>query len=282
MFYKGLVLFFFTFLLHSCVSDNVPNTEAKGEKRAIIKVDKTDVFTSDEYEFVLPQPFALAANYQEAGLTYDEERMNPIGSVTKYKTKGKQILNFGVYSTDLVYSILNERPQTSMEYFQVLEKLAEFMGMSSIFASDSLKNKIELNIANRDVLENLLIDLHERSQEYLEDNDLRRLAAIQFSGAWVEAIYLASFDFNDEITPIICAKIDDQMSLLDNAIFALESFEKDDDDLNLVLDELVALQETYAAFRTVINPLDGIPQLSGEEMQMLKDKIQSIRKLIVN
>lgn len=282
MFYKGLVLFFFTFLLHSCVSDNVPNTEAKGEKRAIIKVDKTDVFTSDEYEFVLPQPFALAANYQEAGLTYDEERMNPIGSVTKYKTKGKQILNFGVYSTDLVYSILNERPQTSMEYFQVLEKLAEFMGMSSIFASDSLKNKIELNIANRDVLENLLIDLHERSQEYLEDNDLRRLAAIQFSGAWVEAIYLASFDFNDEITPIICAKIDDQMSLLDNAIFALESFEKDDDDLNLVLDELVALQETYAAFPTVINPLDGIPQLSGEEMQMLKDKIQSIRKLIVN
>ena len=278
---NGLYILLIALVFGGCDSSEESGPVKTGDKRATIEVDDSDVFTSMDYEFVLPQPFALAANFQEAGLAYDAQRMNPVGNASTYKTKGKKLLNFGVYSTNLVYTILNERPQASMEYFKVLKELAESMGMGVIFSEDDLAMEVEANIANREVLEDLLIDLHERSQEYLQDNDMRQLAAIQFTGAWVEAMFLAAHDFNDEISLDVSAKIDDQMTLLDNAIFALKSFEDRDQDLQEVLNELKTLQETYTSFDSVKNPVEGIPHIDKEEVGQIKDRIFLIRKLIV-
>ena len=278
------VIYFLCLLwgISSCESDESSQIVKSGNKKAIIEIDSTDVFSSSEYEFALPQPFALSANFQEAGLTYDAQRMNSADLAGSYKTQGKRLLNFGVYSTDLVYNILNDRPQESLKYFKVLKDLAESIGMGVVFSEDDLALKVESNIANREVLEDLLIDIHERSQEYLQDNDMRQLAAIQFTGAWVEAMYLASFDFSVEETNDMSAKIDDQMTLLRNAIFALETFENRDVDLNAVLTSLKELQEMYTNLESVQSPVAGIPKLTKEDVEGISNHIQNTRQLIVS
>lgn len=268
-------------MLFSCSEQEAEETQSKEVKKAVVEVDTTDVFSSDQYEFVLPRPFALAANFEEAGMKYDKERMNPVENMSKYKTKGDQLINFGVYSTDLVYNILNDQPQQTMAYFKTLKELAEKFGMGSIFSEDELALKIEENISDRSVLEDLLVDIHERSQEFLQDNDMRYLSAIQFSGAWVEGMYLASFDFVEKEPSEVSHKIVDQMSLLRNALKGLNAYPNKDESIKNTINALEKLQETYNNFDSLkANGATGIPDLSGDEIKEIAKQIQKIRTII--
>jgi hypothetical protein len=268
--------------IYSCNNEetNAENDNTK-KKTGVIDIDTTDAFTSDEFEFILPRPFALAASFEEAGMTYDETRMNSLENLDSYKTEGKQILNFGVYSTDLVYNITNEQPQYSMKYFNGLKTLADRIGMGRIFTEDELALKIEQNIADREKMEELLVDVHEASQEYLQNNQLRFLSIIQFAGAWTEGMYLASFDFDQKDQKIISNKIVDHMTLLNNIVKGISLYEDRDEDLQNVLDALTDIQTTYNDYESVKNA-DGMPTLTSKEINVFKNKIREVRKLITS
>ena len=276
----GLAMIFLA--IASCGEGTNEEFKSVNEKKGSVEIDTTDVFGSDQYEFVLPRPFALAANFEEAGMTYDAERTNPIENVSNYTSKGKQLLNFGVYSTNLVYNIMNDRPQQTMKYFNTLKELADKFGMGAIFTEDDLALKIEENISNRDVLEDLLIDVHERSQEFLSDNDMRYLSVIQFSGAWIEGMYLASYDFVEEEPSKINIKLIDQMSLLRNTIQGLEAYPDRDEDIQSILDELNNLQDTFNNFDSVLATGGvGFPNLTANEIEIIAEKVQKIREKVI-
>ena len=276
-------LLFLSFgLLYACNNEETTKTnESTKKKKGVIEVDTTDAFTSDEFEFILPRPFALAASFEEAGMSYDETRMNSLDNLDSYKSEGKKILNFGVYSTDLVYNIINEQPQYSMKYFNGLKTLADRIGMGRIFTEDELALKIEQNIADRDKMEELLVDVHESSQEYLQNNQLRFLSIIQFAGAWVEGMYLASFDFDQKDQKVISNKIVDHMTLLNNTVKGISLYEDRDEDLQKVLDGLIDIQTTYNNYESVKNA-DGMPTLTSEEINTFKNKIREVRTLITS
>ena len=275
---KFIILFSLGLLLTNCTEE----TPVKEAPTAIIEVDTTDVFGSDQYEFVLPRPFALAASFQEAGMSYAPGRTNPVENVSNYTTKGAQLINFGVYSTDLVYNIINDQPQQTMLYFNTLKDLADKFGMGSIFTENDLAIEIEKNISNKDMLESLLVDVHERSQEFLEDNDMRYLSAIQFSGAWVEGMYLASLDFATKDPAEVGHKISDQMTLVKNTIKGLEMYPNRDESINQVLEELKAFEAMYNNFESVLATEGvGFPELTQEEINQIATKIGEIRALII-
>ena len=269
-------------LFTSCSDEDATNASEKKKVTGTIEVETDDVFASADYEFVLPRPFALAANFQEAGMKYDASRTNPTENVSNYNSKGAQLINFGVYSTDLVYNIMNEKPQQTMKYFLTIKDLAEKFGMGSIFTEDDLALEIEKNIADREMMEELLIEVHERSQEYLDDNDMRYLAAIQFAGAWIEGMYLVSFDLTEQDVNVVGPKLIDQMTLLKNTIHALEVYPHRDDAINQVLEALKTLQDNYNNFGSVVaTGGKGMPKLTGEEIAQVAQEIQEIRKMVV-
>jgi hypothetical protein len=256
--------------------------DQKELRDAVIEVETDDVFGSDKFEFVLPRPFALAASFQEAGMVYKPGRTNPVSNVSNYNTKGAQLINFGVYSTDLVYNIINEQPQQTMEYFNTLKQLADKFGMGSIFTEDDLALEIEKNITDRETLEELLVDVHERSQEYLEDNDMRYLSVIQFAGAWIEGMYLASFDFVKQERNVVSVKITDHMTLVNNTIKGLESYNNKDEAIENILSYLIDYRTMYENFESVkATGGQGFPELTQEEINQVAEKIQSIRARII-
>jgi len=274
---------FIYFLLLGLVLTNcTEESTIKEGPNGIVEVDTNDVFGSDRFEFVLPRPFALAASFQEAGMSYAPGRTHPVENVNNYLTKGSQLINFGVYSTDLVYNIINEQPQQTMIYFNTLKTLADKFGMGSIFTEDDLAIEIEKNISNRDMLESLLVDVHERSQEFLEDNDMRYLSAIQFSGAWVEGMYLASLDFTSKDPAVVGHKITDQMTLVKNTIRGLEMYPNRDESINQILEELKSFEAMYNNFESVLATEGvGFPELTKEEIDQIAKKIGEIRALII-
>lgn len=279
---KIFVALLITGIIYSCNNEEVKSEEDTTKKKTgLIDIDTTDAFTSDEFEFILPRPFALAASFEEAGMTYDETRMNSLENLDSYKTEGKQILNFGVYSTDLVYNIINEQPQYSIKYFNGLKTLADRIGMGRIFTEDELALKIEKNIADKDKMEDLLVDVHEASQEYLQNNQLRFLSIIQFAGAWTEGMYLASFDFEKKDQNVISNKIVDHMTLLNNTIKGIKLYEDRDEDLQKVLDGLIDIQSAYNNYESV-KSAEGMPKLTSDEINTFKNKIHEVRSLIIS
>lgn len=268
------------FSISSCNNqeEDTPETAVK----RTIEIDTTVNFESERFEFVLPRPFALVSAFEEVGLTFYPDRTNPVENIAKYSTRGDQLINFGVYSADLIYCIINDQPQQSILYFNALKSLADKFGMGSVFTEDELALEIEKNIANREVLEELLVDVHERSQEYLEDNQMKYLSAIQFSGAWVEGMYLASFDFNSDQKDT-GLKISDQMSLLKNTILGLQMYEDRDVEIDTILNELKSLESEYASFESVKSvTVNEKANLTSDEIEIITEKITTIRNLIIS
>lgn len=280
--YQKLILVGTGLLLITSCSNNEENTKAPElKKTAIIEVDTTDVYTSDDYDFVLPRPFALVSSFENAGLDFVASRMNDPKNIEKYTTDGKQLLNFGVYSSDLVYSIISDQTQASITNFNAIKNLADKIGMGSIFNEEDLAKQIEDNISNREEMESLMIDVYERSQEFLENNDMRILAAVQFSGAWFEGMYLATFDVDKKDKIKLSHTIVDHMNLLKQAIKGLESYKERGEDTAEVLAQMKELQSTYKAFDSIKNA-KGFPELSPEEIKIVTAKIHEIRELIIS
>ena len=278
---KNLTLFGAGILLLTACDTTDTNIGNADLKTPIIEVDTTDVYSSEEYDFVLPTPYALVTSFQKAGMEFDASRMNDPKNVERYNTDGVQLLNFGVYSSDLVYSIINDQPQSSINNFNAIKSLADKIGMGRIFNEEDLALNIEKNIADREKMEDLLIDLHEKSQEYLENNQMRVLAAIQFSGAWVEGMYLATFNIEKKDKNKLSHHIVDHMNLLKNAIKGLEAYKDRGEQTNKVLTEMKDLQATYDGFDSVKNA-KGFPELTIEEMTTVSSMIHSIRETIIS
>ncbi|HLW30392.1 MAG TPA: hypothetical protein VKX29_06010 [Brumimicrobium sp.] len=278
---KNLSILGVSILFMLACNNDEKGTDNADLKKPIIEVDTEDIYSSDDYDFILPRPFALVTSFEKAGVEFEASRMNDPKNVENYNTDGIQLLNLGVYSSDLVYSIINDQPQSSINNFNAIKSLGDKIGMGRIFNEEELALRIEKNIANREVMEDLLIDLHEKSQEYLENNQMRVLAAIQFAGAWIEGMYLATFDVEKKDASKLSHYLVDHMSLLKNAIKGLEAYKDRGEKTDNILTEMKDLQSTYNELESIKNA-KGFPQLTIEEIIVVSNKIHKIRKSIIS
>jgi hypothetical protein len=166
-----------------------------------------------------------------------------------------------------------------MNYFNAVKQMADRIGMGSIFTQESLADSIEKNIANREKMEYLLIDVHEKSQEYLESNEMRLLAAIQFAGAWSEGMYLATREIPSDNREAFVASVTDHMSLAKNAIEGIEAYKERDKDLEVVLEKIKSIKTKYDNFEAVKNA-KGLPQLTDDDLAVLQVEFDNLRSTI--
>jgi hypothetical protein len=77
--------------------------------------------------------------------------LNPAGNVDRYVTLTSRALNFGVYSTDLVYASYFKLNVEVARYYLTTKKLAEGLGLSSAF-NDADFVRLEANFTRGDSL----------------------------------------------------------------------------------------------------------------------------------
>jgi hypothetical protein len=243
-----------------------------------------DVESSDEVDYVLPQPISLAKAFNSAGLTYVSGKANPTSKEKSYTLKIDQLLNLGVYSTDLAYCAINNKPQEARQYLMVVQSLGSKVGLESVFSNKELIAKFDKNLGNQEELENLIYDIQDRSDAYMEDNDLKYLGGIHFAGAWIEGMYLGIEDSKKKED--IGKALVDQMALLKNILKGFKSHPAQED---IRLKEIIKLYEgilnTYEGFDSVKKNADNInvqaPELSEEEFDRLSNEIRKVRENVV-
>jgi hypothetical protein len=240
---------------------------------------------SMEHDFVLPSPIQIAAMFNRSGLKFEGGIANPTSNLSNYNTKTARYLNFGVYSADLAYAVLNSERQASLDYINVVRDLSDKIGMPSIFDGGTLLTSFEKNIDNQDSILAILTTIKSRTDDYLMENNDASKEAVFFAAAWVEGMYLGSISATSEssITP----RIIEQMSILHNVIGAVKAQNDESLDVSFLVKGLEEIQDTFEGFeevKSLDNPEVSFSDinLTNEEITLLNQEIETLRTAIIN
>lgn len=277
------------FLSFSIACAEAPKKE-ESDMEETTEVDSTEMgddeaMMEEDNSFMLPSPIQIAAIFNRAGLGFQSGLTNPIENLDKYNTKTAKYLNFGVYSADLAYVVLNEQQQASIDYLNVVKKLSDEIGMPSVFGSGRLIESFEKNIDNQDTVLRILTTIKRRTDEYLEENEEKSKEAIFFSAAWLEGMYLGANSSSDKDK--LAPRLIEQMTILENVIKAIKAQNDPTLDMEFMIKGLTELQNTFEGFESIKaldsegSTFDSV-QLTEKEMGQLNSKIESLRSKVIN
>lgn len=278
-------LFAGIFLLSACAEAPKKKEEEKEEKTAAQSAPASEQIVDEEVSFMLPSPIQIAAIFNRAGLEYKSGLTNDPANVDKYNTKTSKYLNFGVYSADLAYAVLNDQQQAAIDQLNAVKKMSDAVGMPSIFGSGELIKSFEENIGNQDTILRILTTIKRRTDEYLTENGEDSKEAIFFSAAWVEGMYIGanSTSGNAKVAP----RLIEQMTILENIIKALRVQQDPSLELSFMIDGLTGIFQSYNDFEDVRKFNKGGLELSqvsltDKELKTLTEQITELRTQIIN
>jgi len=246
-----------------------------------------DMFESPDVDYHLPSPLQVASIFKKSGLAYHSNITNPTTNASKYTEELKQMLNFGVYSADMAYCVLNEQANEGRKYLGVITTLAEQIGMEAVFENEDLMDRFDKNIENKDSIEILMIDIHERTESYMEENDMQHQSSIHFAGAWTEGMYLGVYDYEkNKAKDGLGSQITEQMAILSNIIKGLKDPKNSGIDLGWLIADLEKIQLTFDEFESVkayvADENATELELADSDFKTLGELIKSLRSKIIN
>lgn len=249
-------------------------------------IEKTNSLESEDLDFVLPKFISLARSFQAAGLTYQADHTNPIANIKNYQLHNHQVLNMGVYSTDLAYCGINDKIQEARNYLIEIQRLAKESGLDAIYSENEIIKKLEKGLNNQESIEDYIYEIEDKAETYFENNDLRYVAIVQFAGAWIEGMYLGVKNPEIRNNKDLAITVADQMILVETILKGLDSYPKKDAYLEKVHASFEKIATTYSNFPSVKklngNANEAPPALTSDELNQLEKTIVATRMLIIN
>lgn len=232
----------------------------------------------DFISVALPSALQLARSLQRAGLTYVEELPNNPDKVDSYTTSLEKRMNFGVYSADFAYAILNGQSQAAINSMGALKKMSDNLGYPNAF-EEGMVERIESNIGERDSMVNILAEIQFKNQKYIERNNMDTDANLIFAGAWLEGMYIGSKIADPNSAPDLVSQLGEQSLLIEDLVTMLQKM--DCADCGPLVNDI---NQIYGHFEAKI--VDGdIPDefvFTMEEYAALQADISSIRRKYTN
>ena len=233
--------------------------------------------TSDKVEYILPSPLQIAELFKNSGLTYIGDLTNNVGKAENYNSKYDQKLNFGVYSADMAYCIMNNQTQESINYLNTLRKLSEKLWMTDILNSMGLSERLEKNVGNEDSLAYIMADLQMQLDDYLDENGMGYTGSIVFAGAWIETMYLGAKVNQSKTNEKLVSRISEQAVVLNSLIKTIQQNDEDKEFGVLIAD----LEKINSHFTGYDEESDIAFVLAPEKIKALTDELIALRTKIV-
>lgn len=252
------------------------------------KIDSSLVVVEDDISYTLPSPLQIAFIFKQAGLPYQAGLTNKPGNINNYISNYNQKLNFGVYSADLAYCVLNKQTQEAIYYLKNLGQMSEKLWMSNIFQTVNVLTRFEKNIGNEDSLATIISDMQLSMDNYLEENGVGNNGSIIFAGAWVESMYIGSKVIEKSSNEKLLGRIAEQAIILDNLLKLLRK--NNADEAAELISDLENLQKHFAKFlkeesengEDESEEKEVVYTFSKEELQNFGKEIETLRNKIVN
>ena len=279
---KALILSFTTLLMTQCgggsedvinkTTEETVNTNQEVSPR--IEIDTTDY----DYEFVPPSPIQIASILRKANMPYEDGLTNPTENADNYASQYKQSLNFGVYACDLAYCVTNNKSTEAAEYLKTVKKMSAKVGLSAVFDNESLIKRFENNIGNQDSIMSLLFDIQMLTDDYIQDNELRDLSVIYFTGAWVEGMNIGTHTIVGNTDHKISVLLSEQMTIAESIIRGLRAVENPSNDLVDLTDHIEEVVDAYHNLWSVKKEGENIEYL---DVELTHDEVVSISDMIL-
>jgi hypothetical protein len=177
-------------LMVSCGSEPKPQVEEPVVEESHEMSDE-DLAKADEMIQNMPSPIEMAILVKHAGGEYNSGLLNDVKNLDNYITKGKKTINMGVYSSDVGYTSLYKQTQETVFYLNNVRKLSDDIGLSDAF-DQSMFDRVEANIENRDSLLQILSASYDLANQYLKENNRMNTSVLMIAGGWIESMYLAA------------------------------------------------------------------------------------------
>lgn len=254
------------------VATDATNIEEPSNKKAGEMIDN------------LPSPVEMAILVKHSGAKYNAAHLNDLQALPKYLTNDKKSLNLGVYSADIGYTSLFKQTQETMFYLDNLRKLSDGIGLSEAF-DQSVFDRIEANLDNRDSLLSIISEAYQVANGYLKDNDRYSTAVLIIAGAWAESLHLAISLCQDETSGInkdIALRIDQQRATLARLLESMEEFKGDNQSVDTLLGEFKELQKIYDEKPIATSDKDENITVDEAQLMAVSQKSDEIRNWMIN
>lgn len=289
---KTIIFCIISTVLISCGDEET--TQEIGDDVSIEALDEQSVERAERAQKVfqtIPSPYETALLFEESGIGYNAENLNPVENVNTYTTSVQHALNLGVYGADLSYANIHDQSQESMFYMNCSKKMADALGVAGAFTAEAIE-RIEENMNNRDSMMTIVSDAFWTCDAYLKENGQDNLSALIIAGGWLEGLYIGTRGIQGENpSEDLMKRIAEQKYSLDNLIDLLDSY--DDADVKKIAEKLVTLKlsfdkvEEHESETTVSE--DVVPTIGGgstlnytpETIQEISTTIESIRNEII-
>ena len=231
-----------------------------------------DVSNAEDMIRQMPSPIEMAILVKHSGGEYNASLLNDVKSIEEYLTNGKRTINMGVYSADVGYTSLYKQTQETVFYLNNVRKLSESIGLSDAF-DQSLFDRVEANIENRDSLLHILSGGYDVANEYLKNNNRMNTSVLMLGGGWIESMFLAANLGVDGGRPedIVALRILEQDIVLEKIVKTMSMVEGDP-----LVDEFAGKLEELSTFLVSGDLRIG----EGEEATVNKEKMEVVYTMI--
>jgi hypothetical protein len=223
----------------------------------------------------------------------DITHLNSTENAKKYIDNKSRGLNFGVYSSDLLFCSTFNHGTEAFKYFVNIKKLGDDIGISTAI-NEKTADRISANLGNADSLATISNDLYFSTFDHLENNDRGNTLALVMAGGWIESLYLVtSMEPVFKKESAVVNRVAEQKYTLENLIDFMKKYQKDAD-VASIIKELTDLQAEFNKIEeskgsAVLTVKNGKKVLGGsgskigitaEEYKSIVEKISMIRKSI--
>ncbi len=268
----------------SCGDSNFPDANpVEDNEEAVVQEVEVMEDSSDETEFIIPSALQISAMFMNSGLSYIAGITNNPEKVSDYNSKFEKLLNFGVYSGDLFYCILNDQSQMAIQYLKAVRQLADETGMSGIFSNGPLFERFEANIGNKDSVFKIMLEFQEKTDMLIVENNEEHTAMVIFAGAWIEGMYIGLNAANNSGNDNLKARLAEQMGVLENLIKGLQ-FQPNRSEKTIaieskyqaILDYFVSIKSVKGAYKYSYDET----ALADEDWKKLYEMVRDLRSEI--
>lgn len=228
-----------------CVSCGSGNEKGSTDSVPVMEVPSgMDISTTDKVQFQrakivlfsLPSPMETAKILKKSGAIYDTKYLNPTENVKKHETSKDKAIVMGIYIADLSYANVFKQQQACMDYFAVVNELANEISLNEVFTKDLIE-RVDAHISNEDSVLKFLTESYWKANMELKEDGRESVAGLLAAGGWIEGVYIASHLVNPNNEPdIVKERIAEQGATLKQLIKFLSSFKDDKNLLNVILD----------------------------------------------
>jgi hypothetical protein len=237
----------------------------------------------DRHRLEFPSPVELAKNYKKTGIQFIPGLTNPAADYERYITNTKKSLNFGVYSADLSYCILNNQGQGASEYFMVIQSISNSIGLSEIFRYELILTNFNSSLGNKDSMSRIVNGIQKDLDKTLKANGTQDKAILFYTGAWIESAYIAinaKKNFSNSLDTGMVSEITSQLEMLEDILIEFDKMEGKNQEIIDLQNKLFQFKEMSSSIR--FKSIGDSVILNLMDLQKIRNKVEEIRAYVVS